>query len=256
MFQIDGQLTGGAPIVRKFQVSETCYVGQLVETGIIGGLGGHVQVLDAASEAVENDQPIVGVVLSVEDESRTYDSTYRGDKCTYTTTQATIKANGSPGVVTVGYVLPGITLVKGPLNITTYGVAPQVLVETSGDSGGTTITHAGETVADAADDYSTIYCRTGANRGLYRVVTTGGTGAQVVTIPFPNAIAIGDTFVRASCVLGVGGLDIITTANAIEADAALTNYFNVFYHDINLEEAGKEYAVFTIHPKTWGGIAV
>lgn len=255
MFQIVGSLCGGGPIVRKMQVGETVYEGQLLQSGRVGGAGGHVQVADAASEALENDQPIIGVVMGVESEDRTYDSTYRGYKCTYTTTQATVASTGTP-TVNVGIIVPGVTLLKAPLNVSAYGTALSVLTESSGSSGGTVVTHAATAVTDTADDLCTVYCRTGANRGQYRIVTTGATGSQTVTVPFPYAIAIGDTFVKGACVLGPAAMDIISTANAIEGDAALSSYYVVFFHEINLEEAGKEYAIFTVQPKSMQGIAV
>ena len=251
MFQYAGQLTGGAPIVRRFGIGETMYVGQLAQSGQVGGAGGIVQIADAATEANENDHGLIGVVTGVFDASRTYDATYRGDKSTYTTTQATIKSNYGPGEVDVCYAIPGVTLLKAPICYTTYGTAPTVLTETTGSAGGTTISHT-DAITDIADDFCMIYCRTGANRGLYRVVTTPGANQQVVTIPFPNAIAIGDTFVQAGCVLGVGRMDILATANCIDGNDALAHFYDVFYHEVNLEEAGKEYAVLTLHAKTCG----
>ncbi len=245
-------LSGALPIVRVFDIGETVYEGQLVQSGLIAGAGGHVQVADAASEAHENDQPILGIVSGVVDESRTYDSTYRGNKSTYTTTQATIASTGTPRVQ-VTLIRPWDTLIKAPICYTAYGTAPTVLTETTGSAGGTVVTHAA--ITDTADDLCTVYCRTGANRGIYRVVTTGATTSQTVTVPFPYAIAIGDTFIKVACVLGLGGLDILATANCIDGDAALTNYYDVYYHEINCETAGGEYAVFSFMPKACGPIA-
>lgn len=250
-FQYAGSLVNAAPIVRPMQIGETMYVGQLAMSGALGGAGGHVQIADAATEALENDQPIIGIVSGAFQDG-VYSSTYYGDGVTYDTTLANVLANThkDAAMVNITYTIPYITLIKAPIYDTTYGTALTVLTETSGDATGLTVTHGGDTVADAADDYSTIYCRSGANRGLYRVVTTGGTGSQVCTVAFPYAIAVGDTFVRASCVLGIGGMDIPATANCIDGDSALTAYYPVFYHDINLEEAGKEYAVFAFLSNT------
>ncbi len=55
-FSISG---GNVPIVREMQIGETCYQGQLLQSGRVGGAGGHVQIADAASEANEDDQPRV-----------------------------------------------------------------------------------------------------------------------------------------------------------------------------------------------------
>jgi len=248
-FEYSGSLSGAAPVVVQLDIGETCYEGQLLGTGILGGAGGHVQILDAAAaEAFENDIVPIGICAGVVDPSRTYNTTYRGNSSTYTTTQATILANGMPGRVQVVLARPFDTLIKGPICYTAYGTAPTVLTNTTASAGGVLVTHAGEAITDTADDLCTVYCRTGANRGLYRVVTTGATGSQTVTIPFPNAIAIGDTFVKVACTLGYGGLNIISTADCIDGDNALSYYYAVYYHEINCEVAGQEYAIFSFLP--------
>lgn len=249
-----GSLVGGGPIVRELDISETLYVGQLLQGGNKAGTGGHVQILDAATEALENELLPIGICTGVVDGSRTFDSTYKGDKSTYTTTQATVAAYG-PARVQVTLIRPWIDLIKGPICYTAYGTAPTVLTESSGSSGGTVATHAAAAVTDTADDLCTLYCRSGANRGLYRVITTGATGSQTVTVPFPNAIAIGDTFVKVACVLGVGGLQIIGTADCIDGDNALSSYYGVYYHEINCEKAGEEYAIFSFLPVSIDGVA-
>jgi hypothetical protein len=193
----------------------------------------------------------VGVV----DASRSFNTTYKGDSSTYTTTQSTIATNGAPGRVQVLLVRPFDTLIKGPLCYTAFGTAPTVLTNSAASSGGTALTHAAEAVTDTADDLCTLYIRTGANRGLYRVITTGATGSQTVTVPFPNAIAVGDTGVKVAAVLGFGGMMPMATADCIDADNALSSYYGVYYHEINCEEAGKEYAVFSFLPASIDGFA-
>lgn len=255
-FQWAGSLTCAFPQVRVYQIGETMYVGQLAMSGLVGGAGGHVQIADAASEAHENDQPILGFVSGAFQDG-VYSSTYRGDGVTYDTTLANVLANThrDAAMVQVTRIIPNDTIIRAPIYDAAYGTALTTLTETTGDATGLTITHAAGAVEDAADDMSTIYCRTGANKGLYRVVTTGGTDAQVCTVAFPYAIAIGDTFVRASCVLGLGGLDIPATANCIDGDSALSSYYDVEYHSINLEESGKEWASFSFLPKACGPLA-
>lgn len=254
-FSWAGDLCGGAPIVMNgLHVSETCYTGQLVmcDAGIAGA-GGHVQIADVASEAHENDQPIFGIVSGVMNENRAYNSTYNGDTCTYTTTIGTIATYG-PAAVQVTLVTP-MTLIKAPIFDTTYGTALTELTVTTLDAGGATVTHANDTIASIVDDFATIYCRKGANAGQYRVVTTGGANANVVTVPFKYATAVGDVFVQVGLKLGVSRMDIPATANCIDGDAALTNYYDVFVHEINLEESGKEYAVFRFLPIALGPMA-
>jgi hypothetical protein len=250
-FSITGSLVGSAPIIRNFHIGETVYEGCLVHdrTTDTGGGSEGVTLADPATEAHENDQPLLGVVLGVVDESRTYNATYKGNSSTYTTSQATVLSTGVP-TVQVGLIVPMITLIKGPIYNGTYGTALTEMVVSSANSGGTTITHVGTAITDIADDYAVVYCRKGANRGHYRVITTStSTTVQVVTVPFPYGIAVGDVFVAASCVPGMGGLNIPATANCIDGNDDMDDYYDVYYHDVNLEEKGKEFAVFSVHPK-------
>ena len=255
-FSYAGNLGGaGAPVVRRFQIGETMYVGQLVQTGIVGGAGGHVQLADIATDTFESGLPIIGFVSAVADASRTWtaaatDNEY-GDKSTYTTTMSIVTANVGTGLtgggeVDVTLALPMKTLIKAPIWDATYGNALPELTITTGNSDGKTITHASDaTGCTTLDDYSTVYCRHGANKGHYRVVTTAGANEQVVTVPFPYTIVAGDIFVVAACVLGFGGMDITTNADGIDGDNVLDDFRTVYYHEINLEESGKEYAVFS-----------
>uniref|UniRef100_A0A6H1ZME6 Uncharacterized protein n=1 Tax=viral metagenome TaxID=1070528 RepID=A0A6H1ZME6_9ZZZZ len=250
-FAIAGSLTGSAPIIRTFFVGETVYEGCLVSSqtnDTSGGTGG-VVLADVASEAHENDQPILGICVGVVDESRAYSSTYYGNGSTYTTTQATIASTGTPRVK-VALAIPWVTLIKGPIYNAAYGTALTKQVVTTASSGGVTITAANNAITDIADDYAVAYCRKGANRGHYRVVTTStSTTVNTVVVPFPYGIALGDVFVIASCVPGLGGLDIPATANCIDGNNDIDAYYDVYYHEVNLEESGKEYAVFSLLPK-------
>ena len=262
-FEYAGNLGGaGAPVVRRLQIGETCYAGQLLMTGMTGGAGGHVQICDAATEAFEDDFVILGAAAAVADGSRTYvasssGTAQYGDRSTYTTTQATIAANAGAkltggGEVDVILAIPWITLFRAPIYNGAWGTALTEITTTSASSGGTVVAGTGSAITDIADDFATAYCRTGANKGHYRIITTStSTTSQTVTVPFPYGIAIGDTFVVASCVLGYGGLQIPASADCIDGNAAMSAYFNVYYHDINLEESGKEYAIFSFLP---GGI--
>jgi len=224
------------------------YVGQLVMDGAVATTGGHVQIADVAAEAKEDGFKIFGLVSGVVDGSRTYNSTYYGDSTTYTTTQATVAANG-PSEVEVTLIIPGITLFKGPIFNGAFGTALTEVTTTSASSGGTTITSTSGTITDIDDHYTTAYCRSGANRGQYRVVTNCGTNANVVTVPFKYGIAVGDKFVLSAGKLGISRVYIGSTANYIDGNNTHTNYYYMYCHTLNLEESGKEFAVLSL----WNG---
>lgn len=258
-FSYAGNLGGaGAPVKKQFLTNETMYSGQLVQFQKVPtdalNLGGAVTIAAAAAEAVEDEFPIAGFVSGIVDGSRTYvastsGTAQYGDRTTYTTTQATVKANG-PSEVEVTLMIPGITLARAPIFNGAWGTALTEQVVTTASSTGVTITAAGDAITDVADDYLTAYCRSGANRGISRIVTTTtSTTVNTVLVPFPNGIAVGDVFVLASCVEGMGGLNFPASADCIDGNHAMNVYYNVYYHTVNLEESGKEYAEFAL----WSG---
>ena len=256
-FSYAGSLLGGAPVVRRFQAGTDLYVGNLVQTGLVNPAhGGHVEIAEAEGEAFENDQPIVGLVSAIADASRTYVAAVSGtagygDKSTYTTTQATIAANLGTGKtggaeVDVTLIIPQITLVRAPIYNGAWGTALTEMVATSASSTGVTITATGDAIADFTPAFGTIYCRSGANRGHYRIITTTtSTTVNTVVIPFPYGIVAGDVFVAAGIRLGMSTLNFPATADCIDGNLVQTNYYPAFYHDINFEESGKEYAIFS-----------
>jgi hypothetical protein len=108
---------------------------------------------------------------------------------TYSTTQG-----ATEGVVEVVINPYGVTRAKvsgsstadTALSAATY----HVLTNTSASAGGTVVT-----ATTAGTDFTGGYCfmLTGANAGLKRVITTvTSTTSITVTVPFPNAIAVGD----------------------------------------------------------------
>ena len=120
------------------------------------------------------------------------------------------------------------------------------MVENTGETAGTTLTHS-ETAIDIADDFGTMYCREGANKGHYRQMVTPGTGAQVAGVAFPYNIELGDVYVTAGGVPGNCGLQIGGTANYIDGanPIATVSYFGVYLHAMDLEVKGEENLVFT-----------
>jgi len=248
---------GGAPLVRNLLIGETLYTGQLLGTDNANGAGssyGHVRIADAASEANENDQSIVGIALGVVNtEDSGWNSTNHGDTATFDVSQSTQILNYPKGAteVEVCIIIPWITKVAAPIYNAAYGTALTELEVTTASTTGLVVTHANDTVADGAgmDEFSTVYCRSGANRGHYRVVTTSATTSQTVLTAFPYDTAVGDVFVLATCVLGLGNMDIPATANCIDGNNDLDKFYNVYYHELDLTDSGREEATLTFQTK-------
>ena len=249
-FTFAGSMTGAAPVVRRMQVGETCYTGQLLMSShSTANCPGYTWLLDEAAQAGEDDHPIIGMVTGVYTiNDAGWSTTYRGDTATTETTKAGMVANDPVGQteVEMTVIVPYDTLIRGPVYNATYGTAITELVTTAASSAGTTITHTGITAIDYADDYGVAYCRNGANRGHYRTMVTPGTAAQIVHVPFPYGIATGDTFVSAPGVPGITLLQTDADANFVDASDTLAIGYDVWLHTQNLEENGKEFYVFAL----------
>ena len=249
-FEIAGSQYGYPTNLVNMHTGESMYEGQLLMAGgALSGEGGHVMIADAASEAEEDDQPIIGICKAIMDGSRTYSSTYFGNGTTFTQTQATILANG-PSEVQVALIDVG-TLVLGPVRNAALTTALTELEVTTASTTGATITHANDTLEDLPDDYSTAYCRSGANQGQYRVIKTGGANAQVVGIPFKGDMAVGDVYIAAACTLGEAMMEIPAAANCVDGNNAHAGYYNVFGRQLLLEESMRETFMFSFRPSTW-----
>lgn len=137
------------------------------------------------------------------------------------------------------------TYIKMPIFNAAFGTAITVGTVTTASTTGAGFTSS--TVADYTPvaGLCTTYCRTGANRGVYRV--TSDTSATVKTVYdyFKYDIALGDTFVSVPLRLGTCYIQLDAASQYIEASASpATNYYIVDVVELNLSTAGEEYAIF------------
>lgn len=237
-----GNMYGAPPVIMRMQIGADCYVGQVVQSDASNGYG-HVIPAAVAGAGPDVTSNLVGVITGVVN-SPSYDSSYQGDKATYDSSQANQVDNDpkGPTEVEVTIMRPG-DLWRAPIGKVTATAALDTVTATSADTAGDDIIHTADTITAPTSKYATIYCRSGANRGQYRVITAGGTTDQDVTVCFTYDIAVGDVFVCANVVLGPARIDFTTNILGIDGDTSVSNYYDVFCHKLNLEEAGKEYAV-------------
>jgi hypothetical protein len=194
-FQYLGEITGGLAPVLNLQVAADCYGGQLLQYD--GNAGGLVEPLAAASDDPSDVTIIAGICLgagrNTTPGTSRYNATYKGDLITYDTTQATLAANDPVGAaIAQMQVLTPLSLIRAPIVKDTVGTAPECKACTTGSSDGLTFVIG--TIDTSVSQFSTAYCRTGANRGESRKITTGAVATQTVVVPFTNDIAVGDTF--------------------------------------------------------------
>ena len=244
-FSFAGDLSGAAPVVKKLQIAADVYQGQLLRWD--DNAGGLVEPVAAAAAGPDVTSIIAGICTGIVT-SPVFNATYKGDKGTYDTAQADLEANNpvGPALAEVLLITP-TTLIKAPIVKDTIGTAPERKACTTGSADGLTFVVAA--IDTTVSNYSSAYCSAGANRGQYRKITTGAVAVQTVLVPFTYDIAVGDIFCIANIKEGLAHIDLDTQFQGIDSSPALTSYFVVYVHELNLEEAGKEYAIFTISPR-------
>ncbi len=242
----------------------TLYGGGIVETGQ-GALDEGVKVFadDAGIAGNTNHGVPYGVIIGSNRKVKVWDTT---ELCEIITAPAAADAHDGASIeyygvegpwgkgdpvpmVKVAIITPSAVL-RAPLKATDAATAPALLTATNTSSDGLGITTNANDYTLGAVALHTIYCRSGANAGAYRIVTS--TSATVHT--WDNAmiadIAIGDTFVMVP--MRPYGHSTIrldhTTASWIDCDdapiATGTARLAISILRLDLREAGKEFVEF------------
>jgi len=247
-FTYAGNLISNKPaVLQPMQIGADTYVGQPVieDANFYGHVTPPTDVDGGA--APDATTPFLGLCVGIVNDPL-YSSTYQADYAVYDSTMATVVANDNKDAaqVLVAIARPG-DIWQTPVVKDTLGTALDTLTETTGDATGVTITH--NSTSDHQSGYATVYCRTGANRGLYRIMTSGSATTKVVTVPFPYATAANDTFVSAQIRLGRFMLAFDSLYMAIDGNVATGgSYYTAFCHKLDLEASGEEKAWITLHP--------
>ena len=167
-----GLLSGGAPVLKKYQVAATAIAGVPLLTPAGNGAG-----LAACTTTSAAD--MVGVTL---------------DAATYTTTQGS-GANSAERLITI-VINPDAILRMKMSGGATADTALALQAVTTASSGGTAVTTAAEWSNPTFDEGVT-WGYDGANVGQFRKVTSVSSTAGTVTVPFDFGTVVGDNFLRA-----------------------------------------------------------
>lgn len=249
--------------------STTLYVGQLVVAGgVASSMCGAVKAWNPAGLAdTTADQVPFGVVVGTDNKTPLYSSTYSAEYVTGVQSQANLTARsyfgkegsmyaGDPQACVQVAVLSPETILKGRIYNNAWGTAPTVLTVTTGSTTGAGFTaNAAEHTPVAYN--ATVYCRSGANRGLYRVTTDTSTTVRTVNHYFPYDIAVGDTFVSVNLnALGPSYAMTDTAGTYFNNSAAVTttNYIWIDVLELHLETAGDEHVIFRINPIQYAAV--
>lgn len=234
---------------------ETLRIGQLVYAGSDGviNLGQASGTSDTSGKKVP-----FGVVVGHNRYVPLNDTTYKTEYITAVDPHSTTEdfrmsaslnypMGDKQAMVKVALIDP-TTVIRGQLYNATYGVAPSVQTVTTGSTSGAGYTASACDFTPVAD-LATLYCRTGANAGCYRVSTDTSTTIKTTGGYFPYDIAIGDTFV--SVPLRPWGTSYVQTdAEAMFLDVSAspaTNYWTINVLKLDLSTAGHEHVLFTFN---------
>ncbi len=206
-----GQFYGSAPFLGDFKIQATLAADTIAIWAT--GAGSTLSVSTTSSLA-----DAMGLVVAAA----------QGQTLTYSATQG-----DTEGIATVIYDpfrIYEVRIVPSATSGTAYAVGDGYLVEEeSGDAAGVTITDT--EIVGSADDMNDgmVFGLTGANpvsdqnHRAKRVIVDHTATTLVVTVPFPNDIAVGDTFVASQYAPGVISVTLtsdLTQADGVSAGAA------------------------------------
>jgi len=242
--------------------AEVIYTGALVGVDIATPLEG-IQPLPVAAGAsnTTNKDQVLGVVVGNNNErdnleySTSYNSDYITQVAAGSVYQSTTQYRGVEGefikgdpqaMVEVAVVDP-CTILRGPIFDGALGtILSEVTVSTASGGDGIGCTTDAATVATVAN-WSTIHARSGANKGVYRTLTSASTTAHTWLKAMKADMAIGDKAIVLNGLrpYGPSRMQIDSEAVYVDANAALTaDYFIIHVMRLHLSEPGNEYVEF------------
>jgi len=168
--KMSGLLSGGAPIVKKYQISA-----DVDDIGIpLLAVASAEAGLNMPSATAVND--MVGINL---------------DTGTYLTAQ---QADGSDPATLVSVIINPDIILEIPMSWgSTEDTDLTNRVVTSGSTTGLVVT-TGDDFSSPTLDEGVVWCEKGANAGQFRKITSVSSSAATVTVAFQNDIAVGDEF--------------------------------------------------------------
>ena len=239
----------------------TIYTGSLVCIDL-SGLDEGVIVrgqADGAADTTNKDCPL-GVVVGNNLRKPLWDDTYKASYITegaaaapHTSTTEFVNMGGAysknekRGMVQVAVITPH-TVLRAPIYNNAVGTAPTLLTVTTGSADGLSCT-TNATQNTPVADLDTIYFRTGANAGLYRITDDTSTTVRTWDVATNNDVAVGDTAVNVPvrhCGFSYVRFGDDTVCSYLNcSETAATDYDVINVMRLDLEVAGQEYVEFS-----------
>ena len=256
------QVTHGSPqaIWVPIKYGSTIYTGGVVscDNGDVDAKDG-VEMMEAAAGAANTtnaDMPI-GIVIGNNLRKPLYDTTALTEYITSATphdsTSEFVSTGGPyPGGAREAFakidIIDPCTVCKSGLVDSAMGTAPTVSVVSAAVTDGLTSVGVAAASVASIQGFSTVYFRTGANKGTYRINdNTASTTSFAWDTPTYADIAAGDTFVMVNVLpFGPCNVQLLTTySTAFDIDEACTSdYLFIDVYRLDLSEANKEYVEF------------
>lgn len=196
-----GNMSGSAPVIRKYKASATGYVPGIVMLRSAANASGQMSTSTTTSTAdalgllIDNANPITGETL-------TYSTTQGAEEAVYSVIvnpDAILRAQMVTGAT--GTAITGDTIVTASSNgLTAVG---------------------GTSVASPDMDEGIIWYTSGANVGKSRKITSTSSVTATVIVPFA-ANAVGDTYCYAGVNLGLQGVTLTTDLKNVRTDIAVS----------------------------------
>ncbi len=219
--EVIGLLSGGAPVLKKYQVTETFgTAGVHANIGVTAEAGINLGTTTSAAD-------MVGVTL---------------DTATYTTTQGTGTSSAERLVTVV--INPDAIIRMRLAGSATAGAALSAQTVTTASSGGTAVTTAAEWSSPTYLN-GVVWGLTGTNVGQSRKITTVSSTAGTVLVPFDYGTVVGDTFLRAPIYpMDSIVVQLVTALTEVDASAAISGTASFVCIDLELNGTADSYAHF------------
>ena len=248
--------------------TDTLYVGQIVHSkGAVYGAKPW-GVAKGAADTTDTKVPF-GIIVGVNDKDKTFDTTYKGNSITGVLTQALQNARNYTGVegpnpkgdplayVQIAVITPS-TIIRGPIFNAAYGTAPteQTISVAQADGMITAETWSNADAASFTAGESTVYMRTGLNRGIYRMGNNTSRTAPDVTHAMPQDNTTSDLGLQVPIrAFGTAKIQFDDESTYVDvAVAYTTNYAVVEIVRLDLSRAGSEHVEFKFNADHFASI--
>lgn len=224
-----GNVSSSTPVLKKYKAS-AAYAAGIVGLRSAANASGQISTSTTTSFA-----DAVGLIL---DNGEKF-----GAATSYSTTQGAVE-----GVVTV-IVNPDQILRAQMVTGATGTSITQDTVATAVSNGLTVV--GGTSVASPDMDEGLLWFTSGANLGESRKITSTSSVTATVTVPFPRASAVGDTFLYAGINLGLTGVTLTTDLKNVRADIAVSTGASATVFDVDLGGSTDSYVYLVLGDQVW-----